>query len=83
MIPGLVGELGELDSPLRDLRALVGARDAAADLVDADIAEAVARAIEAGMTWGVLAEALRGNDLTQAERPRTDVTRHAPLIRAT
>jgi hypothetical protein len=51
MIPGLMGELGKLDSPLRDLRALVDARNAAIDLVDEDVAEAVARAIEAGITW--------------------------------
>jgi hypothetical protein len=83
MIPGLVGELGELDSPLRDLSALVAARNAAVDLVDADVVEAVARAIEAGTTWGALAEALRGNDFTQAKPPRTDAARRAPLMRAT
>ena len=60
MIPGLVGELGKLDSPLEDLSALVSARDAAVDLVDEDVAEAVARAVEAGLSWGALAEALRG-----------------------
>lgn len=60
MIPGLIGELGKLDSPLRELRALVGARDVGVDLVDEDVAEAVARAIEAGMTWGAVAEALLG-----------------------
>ena len=61
MIPGLMGELGKLDSPLRDLSALVDARNATIDLVDEDVAEAVARAIEAGITWGALAETLRGN----------------------
>ena len=60
MIPGLVGELGKLDSPLRDLRALVGARDVGVDLVDEDVAEAVERAIETGMTWGAVAEVLLG-----------------------
>jgi hypothetical protein len=68
MIPGLVGELGKLDSPLRELSALVGARDAAVDLVDADVAEAVARAIEAGMAWGDLAEVLRGSDVESLNR---------------
>jgi hypothetical protein len=69
MIPGLVGELGKLDSPLRELRSLVGARDVGVDLVDEDVADAVARAIEAGMTWGAVAEALLGG---AGESPRPD-----------
>lgn len=60
MIPGLVGELGTSDSPLDDLSALVRARDSAAELVDEDVAEAVARAIESGTTWGTIALMLRG-----------------------
>lgn len=60
MIPGLAGELGKLDSPLDDLSALVRARDAAVELVDEDVAEAVARAIESGTTWGTIALMLRG-----------------------
>lgn len=60
MIPGLVGELGTFDSPLDDLRALIRARDSAAELVDEDVAEAVARAIESGTTWGTIALMLRG-----------------------
>ena len=60
MIPGLVGELGKLASPLDDLSALVQGRDAAVDIVDEDVADAVARAIEAGSAWGTIALALRG-----------------------
>ena len=60
MIPGLVGELGTFDSPLDDLRALIRARDSAAELVDEDVVEAVARAIESGTTWGTIALMLRG-----------------------
>lgn len=60
MIPGLVGELGTFDSPLDDLRALIRARDSAAELIDEDVAEAVARAIESGTTWGTIALMLRG-----------------------
>lgn len=60
MIPGLAGELGKLDSPMNDLSALIRARDAAVDLVDEDVAEAIARAIEAGITWGTIALTLRG-----------------------
>lgn len=60
MIPGLVGELGKLNSLLRDLDALVGARDVGVDLVDEDVAEAVARAIEAGTSWGAVAAVLLG-----------------------
>lgn len=36
------------------------ARAVGVDLIDEDVAEAVARAIEAGMTWGAVAEALLG-----------------------
>lgn len=60
MIPGLVGELGTSGSPLDDLSALVRARDGATELVDEDVAEAVARAIESGTTWGTIALMLRG-----------------------
>jgi hypothetical protein len=60
MIPGLMGELSEVDSPLESLSVLVCARDTAVDLVDEDVADAVARAIESGITWGTIAEALRG-----------------------
>lgn len=60
MIPGLMGELGNLDSPLNDLSALVRTRDAAVDLVDDDVAEAVARALDTGITWGTIALTLRG-----------------------
>lgn len=69
MIPGLVGELGKLNSLLRDLDALVGARDVGVDLVDEDVAEAVARAIEAGMSWGAVAEVLLGG---AGESPQPD-----------
>jgi hypothetical protein len=72
MIPRLLGELGKGDSPLKDLTALVGARDTAVDLVDQEVAEVVARAIETGMTWGVLAEVLRGD---RSREPQSD---HAP-----
>jgi hypothetical protein len=62
MMPGLAGDLGKGDdSPLDELGALVEVRDAATDVVDADIAEAVARSIDAGITWGVLADVLRGD----------------------
>ena len=60
MMPGLVGDLGKGDSPLEELWALLEARDAATDVVDAEVAEAVARSIDAGITWGVLADVLRG-----------------------
>lgn len=59
MIPGLVGELGKLGSPLEDLSELVGDRDTDVGLVDEDVADAVARAIESGITWGTIAEVLR------------------------
>lgn len=60
MISGLAGELGKLDTPLNDLSALVRARGAAVDLVDEDVAEAVARALRTGTTWGAIALTLRG-----------------------
>lgn len=61
MISGMVGELGKLHSPpLDDLSALVRARDVAVDLVDEDVAEAIARALETGTTWGSIALTLRG-----------------------
>ena len=59
MIPGLVGELGKLGPPLDELTRLVMGRNAAVDLVDEDVAEAVTRAIENGLSWGTVAEALR------------------------
>lgn len=61
MIPGLVGELGKLGPPLDELTKLVMGRNAAVDLVDEDVAEAVARAIENGLSWGTVAEALRAS----------------------
>lgn len=61
MMPGLVGDLGKGDTPLEELCALVEVRDTATDVVDADVAEAVARSIDAGITWGVLADVLRGD----------------------
>ncbi len=60
-MPGLAGDLGKGDSPLQELCALVEVRDAATDVVDADVAEAVARSIDAGISWGVLAGVLRGD----------------------
>jgi hypothetical protein len=54
-------DLDVLDaSPLSDLLVLVRARDAARDLVDEDVAAAVARAREAGISWGSIAAVLRG-----------------------
>jgi hypothetical protein len=61
MMPGLAGDLGKGDTPLEELSALVEGRDTATDVVDADVAEAVARSIDAGITWGVLADVLRGD----------------------
>lgn len=74
MIPGLVGELGMLDSPVGELRALVAARDVRVDLVDEDVADAVARAIEAGITWGAVADALLGGagESLQPGRPLSE-----------
>jgi hypothetical protein len=54
-------DLDVLDaSPLSDLLVLVRTRDAARDLVDEHVAAAVARAREAGISWGLIAAALRG-----------------------
>ncbi len=61
MMPGMAGDLGKGDSPLEELSALVDLRDAATDVVDAEVAEAVARSIDAGITWGVLADVLGGD----------------------
>jgi hypothetical protein len=61
MMPGLVGDLGKGGSPLEELSALVEVRDAATGVVDADVVEAVARSLDAGIRWGVLADVLRGD----------------------
>ncbi|MGI9085394.1 MAG: hypothetical protein ACR2FE_08885 [Aeromicrobium sp.] len=47
-------------SPLSELSELVRVRDVARDLVDEQLATAVARARDAGVSWGRIAEALRG-----------------------
>jgi hypothetical protein len=57
VISGLAGELGELESPLDDLGMLLSNRDS--DVVDENIAEAVARAIATGASWGTIAAVLR------------------------
>jgi hypothetical protein len=55
------GDLDVLDeTPLNDLLELVRFRDAARDLVDEQIAAAVARAREVGTSWGEIAAVLRG-----------------------
>ena len=72
MIPGLLGELGKGGSHLKDLAAMVCERDSALGLVDQDVAEVVVMAMEAGMTWGALAEVLRGD---RGEEPHPD---HSP-----
>jgi hypothetical protein len=59
MIPGLPGELGPLNSPLEELSELDNGHDFSVELVTADVAEAVEHAIETGITWGRIAEALR------------------------
>ena len=69
MMPGLVGDLGKGDSPLEELCVLVELRNAATDVVDADVAEAVARSIDAGITWGVLADVLRGDADEPPQQP--------------
>jgi hypothetical protein len=61
MMPGLAGDLGKDDSPLDKLSALVQGRDAATDVVDAEVVEAVTRSVDAGISWGVLADVLRGD----------------------
>jgi hypothetical protein len=54
------GEADVLDaSPLAELELLLRTRDVTCDLVDAQIAAAVARAREAGIGWGSIAAALR------------------------
>ena len=47
-------------SPLSELSELVRVRDVARDLVDEQLATAVARARDAGVSWGHIAETLRG-----------------------
>jgi hypothetical protein len=55
------GDLDVLDATaLSDLFTLVRARDATHDLVDEQVVAAVARAREAGISWGEIAAALRG-----------------------
>ena len=54
-------DLNVLDAmPLNHLAELARARDAARDLVDEHVASAVARAREAGVSWGTIASVLRG-----------------------
>jgi hypothetical protein len=54
-------DLSVLDAlPLTLLDELARARDAAHDLVDENVASAVARAREAGISWGTIAAVLRG-----------------------
>lgn len=55
------GDLDVLDAtPLSELFALVRVRDAERDLVDEQVVAAVARAREAGNSWGEIAAVLRG-----------------------
>jgi hypothetical protein len=55
-------DLGLLDSlPLTALDDLARARDAARGVVDEDVAIAVARAVEEGISWGTIAAVLRGD----------------------
>lgn len=55
------GDLDVFDATaLSDLFALVRARDASQQLVDEEVVAAVARAREAGNSWGEIAAALRG-----------------------
>jgi hypothetical protein len=54
-------DLSVLDAqPLTLLDELARARDAARDLVDENVASAVAQAREAGIPWGTIAAVLRG-----------------------
>jgi hypothetical protein len=54
-------DLSVLDAlPLTHLDELARARDAARDLVDENVASAVASAREAGISWGTIAAVLRG-----------------------
>lgn len=55
-------DLNMLDAmPLTHLDELARARDPARDLVDEHVASAVARAREAGISWGEIAAVLRGD----------------------
>ena len=55
-------DLSVLDlGPLTLLEELTRARDAASVLVDEAVASAVARALEAGVSWGTIAAVLRGD----------------------
>ena len=55
-------DLSVLDlAPLTHLDELARARDATRDLVDEPVASAVARAREAGISWGEIAAVLRGS----------------------
>ncbi len=55
-------DLSVLDAlPLTLLDELARARDAARDLVDENVASAVAQAREAGISWGTIAAVLRGD----------------------
>ena len=55
-------DLSVLDlAPLTHLDELARTRDAARDLVDEPVASAVARAREAGISWGEIAAVLRGD----------------------
>jgi hypothetical protein len=47
--------------PLTHLDELARARDPVRDLVDEQVATAVARAREAGISWGEIAAVLRGD----------------------
>lgn len=56
-----LGDVRVMDAPLLgELRELVGARDAARDLVDEQVAMAVVQAREAGVTWGEISRVLTG-----------------------
>jgi hypothetical protein len=59
MIPGLPGEFGLLDSPLKELSELLNGHDSHVELVNENVAAAAGRAIETGITWGRIAEVLR------------------------
>jgi hypothetical protein len=59
MIAGLLTERETFDSPIKVLSMLISGREISVALVDEDVAEAVACAIEAGITWGTIAGALR------------------------
>ena len=58
----LADDVSILDAlPLTHIDDLARARDAARDLVDEHVASAVARAREAGISWGTIAAVLRGD----------------------